>query len=678
VEEESGLLDSGFGNTVMGSPNRDETYDVEADHETRSAGNRSGEPTGASNRLAESSSLSQVYLRVLENMTEGISVTDEFGTVLYANPAEEKLFGCEPGGLTGTHVVEQSGYPTDENQHRIEQMFQEARTNGSWTGEWVNQRKDGAQFYSAVRVTTVELDRRLYFVRVQEEDAASQRKMQEVGHHFTAIVESSDDAIISKDLTGIVTSWNKGAERTFGYTAEEMVGKPIAILAAPDRLNEMPSILARIRKGERIEHYETRRRRKDGEIIDISLTVSPILNRFGEIIGASKIARDITEKKQSQEALNKALAEIARREEQFRTLANAIPQLCWMADPDGSVFWHNDRWYKYTGTTFEQTKGWEWQNVHHPAALPEIISHWKESLASGQPFEIVSPIRGADGVFRSFLTRTVPISNGNGKVSRWFSTSTDIDEQKAIEDTLQKTNEALRRANEDLAQFAYVAAHDLQEPLRTVAAFSQMVQRNSRATLDPESDKYLTYVLEGARRMSSLISDLLSYSRVTAESGRTEQQVDLEEIFNSVLATLQERIEKKSASIIHQSLPVVVGDPSQLRQVFQNLLTNALKYHRDGVPPEIDVCVERRGNHWLLSIHDNGQGFKMRHAEHIFGIFKRLHGKAIPGSGIGLAICKAVVERHGGKIWANSERDRGATFYFTLPAEKGSITYAEL
>jgi light-regulated signal transduction histidine kinase (bacteriophytochrome) len=171
--------------------------------------------------------------------------------------------------------------------------------------------------------------------------------------------------------------------------------------------------------------------------------------------------------------------------------------------------------------------------------------------------------------------------------------------------------------------------------------------------------------------MNQMISDLLSYSRTTAETGHADEEVDLEEAFGAILTVLKEPIESANASITHQPLPRIFADASQMGQVFQNLLSNALKYHRDGVTPEIEVKAERDDGNWLFSVRDNGQGFKMKYAQQIFGIFKRLHGKEVPGSGVGLAICKAVIERHGGHIWANSEVGHGTTFYFTVPNRTG-------
>jgi PAS domain S-box-containing protein len=732
------------------------------------------------------------HVRLINGVPEGMIATDDAGTIVYANPAEERTFGFAPGELIGMHLADLSGYPDKENDQRIREVFSELRSKGFWSGEWLNMSRAGTRFYSTARIHTAQLDGRMYFIRVHSagaletnsqaaayhlaalvetsddaimgrdlngliiswnsaaermfgysadeaigrpltilavprredeiptiferilkgeavkhfetvrrrkggeeialsitvspirnaagevigawtiaRDITDAKSLEEATLRLAAIVGGSDDAIISKDLNGIIRSWNKAAEHIFGYSSAEVIGQPISLLAAPDRLNEMPEVLAKIRRGERIDHYETRRRRKDGNIIDISLTVSPIRTSSGRVIGASKIARDISEHKRARKALEEANAEIRQSETQFRTLANAIPQLCWTAHADGSFFWFNDRWYEYTGIVPDQNKGWDWRTVHDPVTLHEMTIRWEAAVASSEPFEMVTRICGRTGAFRLFLTRAVPVKDAEGRVVRWFGTSTDIEERKIIEDVLQKTNETLHRANVDLAQFAYVAAHDLQEPLRTVVSFSQIVQRTCSKVLDPESAQNLEYVVNGARRMNQLISDLLSYSRTTAETGHTEQEVDLEEALGAILTLLEEPIEREKARIIHQPLPRIFADASQMGQVFQNLLSNALKYHREGVTPEIEVKAELHDGNWLFSVKDNGHGFKMKYAQQIFGIFKRLHGKEVPGSGVGLAICKAVIERHGGKIWANSEVGHGTTVYFTLPNRTG-------
>jgi PAS domain S-box-containing protein len=286
--------------------------------------------------------------------------------------------------------------------------------------------------------------------RVEERTAALQseitdrRRTQEVAERLAAVVESSGDAIISKTLDGIITAWNRGAEKVFGYSSAEAVGKPMALLLPPERAEEESGILVRIRRGESVDHFDTVRVRKGGKKIDVAVTISPIRDSTGAIVGASKIARDITARKQAEEELRES-------EERFHAMLNGIPQLAWTAEPNGYIFWYNQRWYDYTGTTPEQTKGWDWQNVHHPEILPQVLDRWKAAIAQGTPFEMEYPLRAADGHFGMFLTRIMPLKDANGRVVRWFGTNTDISEIKRAEVQLAGRAQELARRTEELA-----------------------------------------------------------------------------------------------------------------------------------------------------------------------------------------------------------------------------------
>ncbi len=370
-------------------------------------------------------------------------------------------------------------------------------------------------------------------------------------------------------------------------------------------------------------------------------------------------------------ALEEANVALKRSEEQFRTLANAISQLCWIAHADGGIFWYNDRWYEYTGTSPEQMVGWGWQSVHDPTVLPEVMANWKSAIGQAVRFEMTFPLRGRDGEFRQFLTRAVPLKDENGTVLRWFGTNTDITERMEIERALQRSNTALSRANQDLGQFAYVAAHDLQEPLRTVVSFSQLLNNRYQHSLDSDGASFLGYVVAAGQRMSQLISDLLRYSHASSDQENPRESIDLNDVLDEAERDLNARIRQTGAQIVRQSLPVIEGDRSRIQQVVQNLLSNSLKYRRTDVAPKIEVAAELRNDTWLLTFRDNGQGFKPEYADRIFGMFKRLHGADVPGSGIGLAICKTIVERHGGRIWAESVQGAGSAFFITLPANRG-------
>jgi two-component system CheB/CheR fusion protein len=271
------------------------------------------------------------------------------------------------------------------------------------------------------------------------EDITERAAAAEARGRLAAIVESSDNAIIGKNLDGIITSWNRGAERLFGYSPAEIVGQSVTVLFPPDRQHESADILGHIRRGEAVEHLDTVRRRKDGTLFNVSLTVSPIWDGEGKIIGASKIARDITARKGAEAALSES-------EERFRVMANAMSQLAWMARADGHIFWYNQRWYEYTGTTPEAMEGWGWQSVHDPMELPSVLAKWKAAIASGEPFEMTFPLLGADGVYRLFLTRSVPVKSPDGAVMQWFGTNTDVDELKRVEAALRMSEQRFRTA----------------------------------------------------------------------------------------------------------------------------------------------------------------------------------------------------------------------------------------
>lgn len=243
---------------------------------------------------------------------------------------------------------------------------------------------------------------------------------------LAAIVESSDDAIVSKDLSGIVTSWNRSAERLFGYTAAEMVGRPIATIAAPGREDEMPRILERIRRGDPVDHYETVRRAKDGRLVEVSLTISPIRDASGRIVGASKIARDITERKAAEAALRAS-------EERFRQLANRVPVFVWFASSGGEVRFFNERWYAFTGLTSDESLGLGWIQAVHPEDRERVRSLWLDAFGQSRNFEAEHRCRGCDGSYRWFLTRAEPLQDEAGRVTGWFGTSTDIQDRKRAE-----------------------------------------------------------------------------------------------------------------------------------------------------------------------------------------------------------------------------------------------------
>jgi PAS domain S-box-containing protein len=379
----------------------------------------------------------------------------------------------------------------------------------------------------------------------------------------------------------------------------------------------------------------------------------PILNDAGEIIEWFGAASDITNLKIAEEALRES-------EERFRQLAEVGPQIVWLSGPQGDLEFVNRRWVEYSGLDFQDMRDLEQvQSRLHPE--DDVPGHWQKSVESGTPFELEARLRSKGGEFRWFMMRSIPVRDEQGRIRRWFGTSTDIHESKLLQLELQ-------RANHDLEQFAYSASHDLQEPLRSVRIFSELLFKRGNQKLAGEELEFLRNVREGAGRLEMLVRDLLEYTRATKVE-KVLAPIDSKAAFEAALANLAGAISETGATIQYDSLPSVSVNATQLQQLFQNLVGNALKYHRPGVAPVVQVTARREKGMWIFSLRDNGIGIEPQFKEKIFGLFKPLHsGDQYPGTGLGLAICQRIVERHNGRIWVESEPGQGSTFHFTLPA----------
>ncbi|HUE02964.1 MAG TPA: ATP-binding protein [Bryobacteraceae bacterium] len=382
-----------------------------------------------------------------------------------------------------------------------------------------------------------------------------------------------------------------------------------------------------------------------------------LVDRFNEMLAGIQ-SRD-SELKKALAGREAALRAVEEERERFHFMAESMPQKIFAAGPGGESIYLNRQWMEFTGLSFDQLKEWGWAQFIHPDDLEEGMRVWRHSIATGEPLQLTGRFRRADGAYRWHLNRARAMRNARGEITLWIGSSTEIHEQKLKE-------EELRRANEDLQQFAYSASHDLQEPIRNVAVYSEIVAKRYHHLLDADGRLYLGFLKEGGRRLATLVNDLLAYTRAS-RAELSEAVVDSSVALRDALTGLTEALRESHAIVTYDALPEVHMSEAHLQQVFQNLVGNALKY-RNAAPPKIHISAVSRGGFWCFSVQDNGIGIEPQYKEKIFGVFKRLHhDQKFSGTGIGLAICQRVVERYGGRIWVESEPGNGATFFFTIP-----------
>jgi len=357
-------------------------------------------------------------------------------------------------------------------------------------------------------------------------------------------------------------------------------------------------------------------------------------------------------------------------EQRFRTMADSAPVLLWMAGTDSQCWFFNQTWLSFTGRTMEQELGFGWSEGVHPEDFQTCVDTYMEAFNSRRPFEMVYRLRRHDGEYRWVLDHGTPRTTPDGEFAGFIGSCIDITDRKMAEDTARRTVERLARSNAELERFAFAASHDLQEPLRMVASYTELLARKYSDALDERGREYVQFAVEGAMRMKTLIDGLLAYSRVRHVDDSTFKPVELDTVVARALDNLRLSVEESGAAIECPPLPVVSGHELQLVQLFQNVLQNSIKF-RSAVPPRVAISAERRGTEWQIAVRDNGIGMDMHHAEMAFVIFQRLNQRReYPGNGIGLALCKRIVELHRGRIWLDSAPGKGMAVFFTLPASE--------
>jgi PAS domain S-box-containing protein len=506
---------------------------------------------------------------------------------------------------------------------------------------------------------------------------ALQRRSVDISR-LAAVVESSDDAIITKTLDGIIVTWNQGAERVFGYTPEEVIGRSVTILIPPDHVNEEPAILARMRRGERVDHYETVRQHKNGTRIDISLSISPLKDADGRIVGASKIARDITRQKRTEAALRAS-------EQRFRSTADSAPALIWMADTSKGCTWLNRSWLEFTRRPMSRELGFGWSEIVHVDDLDALIQLYDESFAARRPFRIEIRLRRHDGNWRWMVNTAVPLFEEEGHLfSGYIGSMIDITEMRRAasdRESLLEAERAARNESERLGrmkdEFLATLSHELRTPLNAVLGWTVLLRRLSPGSADYV--KGLETIERNARAQSRIIEDLLDMSRIISGNVQLDvKPLNLRTVVESAMEALRPSAEAKRlrlSAFLDADAGQVCGDANRLQQVMWNLLTNAAKFTpADG---QIQVTLRRQDDHVEVCVRDSGIGIQPDFLPYVFDRFRQADASITReqgGLGLGLAIVKHLVELHGGVVKARSNGvGLGSSFIVCLPLYISSV-----
>lgn len=490
---------------------------------------------------------------------------------------------------------------------------------------------------------------------------AEQHPSDELAH---LMLDSVHDYLVAAlDREGRVIRWNRGAERTTGYPAEAMEGEHVSRLYLEEEVvTGAPEETLRAAAAAGNANAAGWRRRADGSTFWAEGTVSALRGGTDEVIGYVVVLRDQTRLKEAQERMRLSEAMFAG------ILAIASDAVVTVNEAQRIIFFNKGA---------EQIFGYTVQEaLDQPLEIliPDAYraSHADQVQQFGEA-EVEARRMGERGQIYG-LRKSGEVFPADASISKldvggkriYTAVLRDATERRQTEAALSSQAEELARSNADLEQFAYVASHDLQEPLRMVASYTQLLARRYKDRLDADAEEFIGYAVDGVTRMQELINDLLAYSRVGTRGG-SFGPTDLEPIVQRVLATLAPAIEDSGATVTCDKLPTVYGDPVQLGQLFQNLIGNALKFRGED-PPRVHVGAERREDEWVFEVRDNGIGIAPEYADRIWVIFQRLHSRdEYPGTGIGLAICKKIVERHGGHITVDSGPGSGSTFRFTIP-----------
>jgi PAS domain S-box-containing protein len=585
-----------------------------------------------------------------------IFALDPQGLVVSWNAGAERIKGYKAHEIIG-HDFSCFFTPEDIKRGRPEEILRMTAKTGRQEEQGMRVRKDGSRFLASVTFTR--LRDSAGNLRGYSEISHDLSESKESGAKYRGLLEAAPDAMVVVNQAGEIVLLNLQAEKQFGYSRDELVGQKVkniipegfAERLIADGTRTAAEALAQ-QIGTGIELYG---RRKDGSDFPIEIMLSPLESTEGILVTAA--IRDISVRRAAE-------VHLAQMEGRYRGLLEAAPDAMVVVNQAGEIVLLNVQAEKQFGYRRDELVGQKVKSIIPEGFAERLIADETRTAAEALAQQIGTGIelygRRKDGSDFPIEIMLSPLESTEGILVT--AAIRDISARKKGEAHIQELN----RSNEELGQFAYVASHDLQEPLRMVASYTQLLSKRYKGKLDSDADEFIAFAVDGANRMQRLILDLLTYSRV-ATKGNDLLYISSEEALERALINLRGAIEDSGALVTHDSLPTVLADEMQLIQLFQNLVGNAIKYQSPGVP-QVHISATRNvEKKWIFAVRDNGLGIDSQFFEKIFVIFQRLHKREeYAGTGIGLAICKKIVERHGGSISVESQPGQGSTFRFGL------------
>lgn len=463
------------------------------------------------------------------------------------------------------------------------------------------------------------------------------------------------------DENGYTTYVNKQLIDMLGYTQDELINKQFFNFIDNKFQDNAKELFERRKQGLK-DRYDSCFIKKDGSILWVIISATPIFDDKGKFVGAIGLFTDITEHKI-------VLDKLIESEEYYRTIVEFSNDMIWTLDTEGKFTFINRRSEKTSGYNLEELKGKSFCPLIVKEDLQKVNDAFHRVL-NGQYQEYDVTFINKYGKKISLSVNTAPIYS-KGKIVGTVSFGRDVTQQKKMEQKTMKITEELIHSNNELEQFAYITSHDLQEPLRSISSFTELLAHRYKDKLDPEADEFINYIINGTKRMQQMINDLLILSRINTK-GKEFVPTNIKDVINKALENLHSLVDRNQAVITVDNMPIASIDETQFTQLFQNLIDNAIKFRNKDVIPQIHISAREEGDKWILSVKDNGIGIDPDNFRKLFVIFQRLHSKEeYPGTGIGLVICKKIIERHNGKIWIESRLGEGSTFYFSIPIKRG-------